>query len=173
MYAVKLRAGMRSCPSIRELWLQGPRFSTGGVFFSGVGGTETPFPCWLTQMSKHLNYTEQCIPLLVSAGRYSVTAVSKLFSLYSSGINECELSSETLLFLSLFIPLNKARLHQVASLYFHHPCEMECVCKERCDKDKLLSLPLPAPEVQVGKSLMQTWTTEAKEQQLLLSRISR
>lgn len=50
---------------------------------------------------------------------------------------------------------------------------MECVCKEHGDKDKLLSLSFPAREVQVGKSLMQTWATEAEEQQLLLSTISR
>lgn len=62
---------------------------------------------------------------------------------------------EPLVFLSLSIPLNKARLHQFAYPYFHHPCEMECVCKAHCDKDKLLSLLLPAPDVQVGKSLMQ------------------
>ncbi|XP_074679880.1 sodium/bile acid cotransporter 7 isoform X13 [Strix aluco] len=49
-----------------------------------------------------------------------------------------------------------ARLHRFAYPYFHHPCEMECVCKAHCDKDKLISLFLPAPEVQVGKSLMQT-----------------
>lgn len=79
---------------------------------------------------------------MVPAGRYSVTAESGLFGLYSSDINEVELSCGTLMFLSPFIPLNKARLYQVAFLCFRHPCEMECVCKEHCDKDKLLSLSL-------------------------------
>lgn len=50
---------------------------------------------------------------------------------------------ETVVFLSLSVPLN-------------YPWEMESVCKLHCDKDKLLSLFLPAPEVQVGKSLVQT-----------------
>lgn len=93
---------------------------------------------------------------MVSAGRYSVTAESELFCLDSSDVNERQLSCETLLFLPPFIPLNEAGLHQVAFLYFHHPCEMEGVCREHCDKDKLLSLSLPAPEVQEIKSLMQT-----------------
>lgn len=173
MCAVRLRAGAKGCPGIRaELWFQGPQVQHRGrlLFWSGQDwnslyslthtGVQTP------------KLEVLCVPLLVSAGRYSVAAETKLFSLYSSDINECALSCKALLFLSLLIPLNKARLYQIAYLYFHHPCEKECVCKEHCDKDKLLSLSLPAPEVQVGKSLMQTlsyrsWGTAASPKENL------